>query len=152
MIVDERYQNGKFKDFFDFAKTYRKSNPKLLEALILVGAFDFGKTRSTLLQAIDQVLDGDLNIEQDGFLFDILTPKQMYEDKEELPDALISQYEKEYLGFYVSQHPVDKKFVAKQYLTIFKLSNAQNYKPILVHLIKLNKFELKMVKIWHSSH
>lgn len=39
-----------------------------LEALILVGAFDaFGKTRSTLLQAIDQVLDGDLNIEQDGF-------------------------------------------------------------------------------------
>lgn len=27
----------------------------------------------------------------------------MYEDKEELPDALISQYEKEYLGFYVSQ-------------------------------------------------
>ena len=45
----------------------------------------------------------------------------MYEDKEELPDALISQYEKEYLGFYVSQHPVDKMFVAKQYLTIFKL-------------------------------
>ena len=28
-----------------------------------------------------KVLDGDLNIEQDGFLFDILTPKQMYEDK-----------------------------------------------------------------------
>jgi DNA polymerase III alpha subunit len=47
-------------------------------------------------------------------------------------DQLISQYEKEYLGFYVSQHPVDKMFVAKQYLTIFKLSNAQNNKPILV--------------------
>ncbi|MGV1144065.1 hypothetical protein ACV56Z_17960 [Staphylococcus aureus] len=60
---------------------------------------------------------------------------------------------KEYLGFYVSQHPVDKKFVAKQYLTIFKLSNAQNYKPIEYSLIrKVNKFELKMVKIWHSSH
>ena len=82
-----------------------ESKRESYEALILVGAFDaFGKTRSTLLQAIDQVLDGDLNIEQDGFLFDILTPKQMYEDKEELPDALISQYEKEYLGFYVSQH------------------------------------------------
>ena len=123
------------------------------EALILVGAFDaFGKTRSTLLQAIDQVLDGDLNIEQDGFLFDILTPKQMYEDKEELPDALISQYEKEYLGFYVSQHPVDKMFVAKQYLTIFKLSNAQNNKPILVQFDKVKQIRTKMVKIWHSSH
>ena len=85
VIVDERYQNGKFKDFFDFARRIPKrvKTRKLLEALILVGAFDaFGKTRSTLLQAIDQVLDGDLNIEQDGFLFDILTPKQMYEDKE----------------------------------------------------------------------
>ncbi|MGT0201969.1 hypothetical protein ACVNPX_00410 [Staphylococcus aureus] len=37
----------------------------------------------------------------------ILTPKQMYEDKEELPDALISQYAT-LSGFYVSQHPVDK--------------------------------------------
>ena len=130
-----------------------ESKRKLLEALILVGAFDaFGKTRSTLLQAIDQVLDGDLNIEQDGFLFDILTPKQMYEDKEELPDALISQYEKEYLGFYVSQHPVDKMFVAKQYLTIFKLSNAQNNKPILVQFDKVKQIRTKMVKIWHSSH
>ena len=47
----------------------RVKTRKLLEALILVGAFDaFGKTRSTLLQAIDQVLDGDLNIEQDGFI------------------------------------------------------------------------------------
>ncbi|HHX2979763.1 TPA: OB-fold nucleic acid binding domain-containing protein, partial [Staphylococcus aureus] len=72
-----------------------------------------------------------------------LTPKQMYEDKEELPDALISQYEKEYLGFYVSQHPVDKKFVAKQYLTIFKLSNAQNYKPILVQFDKVKQIRTK---------
>ncbi|HHZ7115250.1 TPA: DNA polymerase III subunit alpha [Staphylococcus aureus] len=146
VIVDERYQNGKFKDFFDFARRIPKrvKTRKLLEALILVGAFDaFGKIRSTLLQAIDQVLDGDLNIEQDGFLFDILTPKQMYEDKEELPDALISQYEKEYLGFYVSQHPVDKKFVAKQYLTIFKLSNAQNYKPILVQFDKVKQIRTK---------
>ncbi|MGT2610580.1 helix-hairpin-helix domain-containing protein [Staphylococcus aureus] len=51
VIVDERYQNGKFKDFFDFARRIPKrvKTRKLLEALILVGAFDaFGKTRSTL--------------------------------------------------------------------------------------------------------
>ena len=27
-------------------------------------------------------------------LFDILTPKQAYEDKEELPDKMLSDYEK----------------------------------------------------------
>ncbi|MDN8974836.1 OB-fold nucleic acid binding domain-containing protein, partial [Staphylococcus aureus] len=47
------------------------------------------------------------------------------------------------LGFYVSQHPVDKKFVAKQYLTIFKLSNAQNNKPILVQFDKVKQIRTK---------
>ena len=62
-------------------------NRKLLESLILVGAFDtFGKTRATLLQAIDQVLDLNSDVEQDDMLFDLLTPKQSYEEKEELPD------------------------------------------------------------------
>lgn len=146
VIVDERYQNGKFKDFFDFARRIPKrvKTRKLLEALILVGAFDvFGKTRATLLQSIDQVLDSDLNLDQDGFLFDMLTPKQTYEEKEELSDTLISQYEKEYLGFYVSQHPVDKKFGAKQYLTIYKLTNAQNNKPILVQFDKIKQIRTK---------
>lgn len=45
--------------------------------------------------------------------------------KEELPDQLISEYEKEYLGFYISKHPVEKEFNKKQYLTIYKLSNAK---------------------------
>ena len=49
---------------------------KLLEALILVGAFDhFGKNRATLLQTIDQVLDTASDVEQDDMLFDILTPE-----------------------------------------------------------------------------
>ncbi|HFG9130242.1 TPA: DNA polymerase III subunit alpha [Staphylococcus argenteus] len=146
VIVDERYQNGKFKDFFDFARRIPKrvKTRKLLEALILVGAFDvFGKTRATLLQSIDQVLDSDLNLDQDGFLFDMLTPKQTYEEKEELSDTLISQYEKEYLGFYVSQHPVDKKFESKQYLSIYKLTNAQNNKPILVQFDKIKQIRTK---------
>ncbi len=43
VIVDERYQNGKFKDFFDFARRIPKrvKTRKLLEALICSrGAFD----------------------------------------------------------------------------------------------------------------
>ncbi|MEJ7395986.1 hypothetical protein, partial [Staphylococcus epidermidis] len=85
-------------------------------SLILVGAFDtFGKNRATLLNAIDQVLDDISDIEQDGFIFDVLTPKASYEEKEELPDHVLSEYEKEYLGFYVSTHPVEKAFEQKQY-------------------------------------
>ena len=66
-----------------FQDVYQKGkNRKLLESLILVGAFDtFGKTRATLLQAIDQVLDLNSDVEQDEMLFDLLTPKQSYEEK-----------------------------------------------------------------------
>ena len=56
---------------------------------------------------------------------------------------LLVSMKKEYLGFYVSQHPVDKMFVAKQYLTIFKLSNAQNNKPILVQFDKVKQIRTK---------
>ena len=40
----------------------------------------------------------------------ILTPKQSYTDKDEFSDQMISSYEMEYLGFYVSNHPVEKQF------------------------------------------
>ncbi|RIP08246.1 DNA polymerase III subunit alpha, partial [Staphylococcus gallinarum] len=129
LIVEERKANGFYKDFFDFTRRIPKriKTRKLLESLILVGAFDtFGKNRATLLNAIDQVLDDISDIEQDGFIFDVLTPKASYEEKEELPDHVLSEYEKEYLGFYVSTHPVEKAFEQKQYLGIYKLANAQD--------------------------
>lgn len=63
-----------------------------------MGAFDiFGKNRATLLHSIDQVIDQVTDIEQDDMLFDFFTPKQSYEEKEELPDQLISEYEKRIL-------------------------------------------------------
>ena len=49
------------------------------------------------------------NVEQNDLLLDILTPKQSY-DKDEFSDQMISSYEMEYLGFYVSNHPVEKQF------------------------------------------
>lgn len=146
LIVDERYQNGEFKDFFDFARRLPKrvKTRKLLESLILVGAFDtFGKNRATLLQSIDQVIDQVTDIEQDDMLFDFFTPKQDYEEKDELPDKLISEYEKEYLGFYISKHPVEKEFNKKQYLTIYRLNNAQNYHPILVQFDQIKRIRTK---------
>ncbi|MGX0330355.1 DNA polymerase III subunit alpha [Staphylococcus cohnii] len=146
LIVDERKNNGAYKDFFDFTRRIPKriKSRKLLEALILVGAFDtFGKNRATLLQSIDQVLDDVTDVEQDGFIFDVLTPKTTYEEKEELPDQVLSDYEKEYLGFYVSTHPVEKAFEEKQYLGIYKLNNARDNQPIFVQIDQLKRIRTK---------
>ncbi|MEB6169190.1 DNA polymerase III subunit alpha [Staphylococcus pseudoxylosus] len=146
LIVDERKENGYYKDFFDFTRRIPKriKSRKLLEALILVGAFDtLGKNRATLLQSIDQVLDDVSDVEQDGFIFDVLTPKTNYEDKEELPDKVLSDYEKEYLGFYVSTHPVEKAFEQKQYLGIYKLANARDHQPIFIQIEGFKKIRTK---------
>ena len=88
-------------------------------------AYDLGKNRATLLQSIDQVLDDVSNVEQDGFIFDVLTPKASYAETEELEDQVLSDYEKEYLGFYVSTHPVEKAFEQKLALEFF-LQNQKN--------------------------
>lgn len=146
LIIETRQSGGNFKDFFDFARRIPKriKTRKLLEALILVGAFDqLGQNRATLLQSIDQVLDDVSSVEQDDLIFDVLTPKTTYEDKEELPDKVLSDYEKEYLGFYISTHPVEKAFNKKQYLGIYKLSNAVNNKPIIIQVENVKKIRTK---------
>src|SRR5699024_944103 len=146
LMVDERKSNGIYKDFFDFTRRIPKriKSRTLLDALILLETFDtMGKNRATLVHAIDQVLDDVSNVEQDDFIFDVLTPKTSYEDKEELPDQVLSDYEKEYLGFYVSTHPVEKAFEEKQYLGIYKLNNARDNQPIFIQIDQLKRIRTK---------
>lgn len=145
-IVDERYQNGRYKDFFDFTRRLsgRVKTRKLLEALILVGAFDqFGETRATLLGTLDEVLDSSSQVEQDALIFDFVTPKLEYQQKEELPDLALSNFEKEYLGFYITKHPMEKLFDSKQFLGIYKLNNANNHQPVLVQMDTLRRIRTK---------
>ena len=49
-----------------------------------------------------------------------------------MPEQQLSDYEKQYLGFYVSMHPVEKQFVKKQYLGIYQLNSKLINQPILV--------------------
>ena len=56
---------------------------------------------------------------------------------------MLSDYEKEYLGFYISKHPVEKEFDKKQYLGIYKLGNAQNHQPILVQFDAIKQIRTK---------
>lgn len=133
LIVQERQDNGPYTDFFNFCDRIpsRIRTRRLLEPLILTGALDcFGKNRATLLQSIDQVIDIKSDLDQ-NFLDSFATTKRDYFETEEMPDQRISEYEKQYLGFYISTHPIEKLFHKKQYLGVFQL-NSQVKQPILI--------------------
>ncbi|MDP4468505.1 DNA polymerase III subunit alpha [Staphylococcus hyicus] len=134
MIVKERQENGPYKNLFDFCQRIpgRVRSRRLLEALILSGAMDcFNKNRATLLQSIDKVSDFQSELDQ-TFLEAFSTTKQAYEETEEMPDQQISNYEKQYLGFYVSKHPAEKAFENKQYLGVYPLTTQVHHEPMLV--------------------
>ncbi|ARJ49992.1 DNA polymerase III subunit alpha [Staphylococcus lutrae] len=144
-IVRERHENGEYKDFFDFCKRIpgRVRTRRFLQALIFTGAMDcFGRNRATLLQSIDKVSDSEMNIDI-HFVEAFSTPKQEYKEVKEIPDQQLSDYEKQYLGFYVSTHPVEKLFLSKQYLGIFSLNSQAERQPILITLDQVRVIRTK---------
>lgn len=133
-IISERIENGQFKDFFDFCDRIpnRIRTRRLLEALIFAGALDcFGKNRATLLQSIDLIADTSSEVDK-SLIEHFATVKKEYHDTDEMPDEQLSAYEKEYLGFYVSLHPIEKLFLKKQYLGIHRIHKQALNQPILV--------------------
>lgn len=114
-IVEEREANGLYKDFFDFCERVDFSvlNKKALEALIKVGVFDsMGYSRSGLLSVYERLVSNivkDRKKEATGVmsLFDFseiedrTIPNITFEDYDQL------KIEKENLGLYVSDHPLN---------------------------------------------
>ena len=120
-IVQEREQNGKFKDFEDFCKraTRKGVNKKCVESLIKCGAFDGMKYRSVLLQSYEKIIEGISSTERNNVsgqfnLFDMGAVPKMetfsydYPKIPEFPKKQLLSFEKELLGLYVSGHPLDK--------------------------------------------
>jgi len=119
-VIEERSKNGPFRDLADFCKRVENSkvNRRVLEGLILCGAFDFtGTYRSRLFAALDDVLrfcginrdPNQLNIfgslsfntGENGGLLE-LPDIDEWDDKDRL------RKEKEALGFYITGHPLDR--------------------------------------------
>lgn len=130
-ILRERNTNGPFKNFLDFLfrSESRALNSKLLEALILSGAFDeLNENRPTLLANMEGALKyAQKRKESEAFgqvsLFDPEEEAAMETfDMEEHPDSTLLEkleIEKELLGFYVSGHPMDMyKDVWKRCVTV----------------------------------
>ena len=118
-ILDERQANGPYTDFLDFIKRSNQKvlNSGVLEGLINSGTFDsMGYNRPTLLAnyeaAIKSVKD-DKEAKEFGqnFLFGAEDVGLSSFEMVVQPDYDFMQkleIEKEYLGFYVSGHPLDK--------------------------------------------
>ena len=110
-----------FEDLFELAVSLSAIhfNRKFIEPLIKSGALDdFGKDRATLLASIDAAEKHAKivrpNDEEDLFSSNhFIFGKPKYIDAEPIPQKIKLQFEKEVLGFYLSEHPVEtvrKKF------------------------------------------
>ena len=117
-ILDERAANGPYKDFLDFA---RRSDPKVLnsgvlDGLINSGSFDcFGYNRPTLLANYEMAIksvkeDKDAQMMGQNLLFGADDTETNTFEMKVQPDYDFLEkleIEKNYLGFYVSGHPLD---------------------------------------------
>jgi DNA polymerase-3 subunit alpha len=91
LIVSKR--NGRWKSLADFVKSV-KVNKKVLEALIKAGAFDFtGMSRAEMLSKLS---------EKDS----LYTTRGLFQTAQKVQEDY-SKYEREVLGFYLAQHPLD---------------------------------------------
>lgn len=110
-VRDEHQQ--RFETIFDLAVTLTSVHfqRKVVEPLIKAGALDeFGKDRATLLATIegaqkqaDFMRPGGNDL-FDGTIMAFGTPK--YIEMSAMPEKIKLQYEKEVLGFYLSDHPI----------------------------------------------
>ncbi len=120
-IINMRQKNGRFKSLYDFTEKIdsRLVNRKVVESLVKCGAMDsLGHYRSQLSAMIDRALEVAGGIQKDrssGQLsfFDKFEDqenfKKSYQDIPNIPEWPENQllaYEKEMLGFYITNHPL----------------------------------------------
>ncbi len=123
MIVNERKENGEYKDIFDFCCRVnpRQINKRVLENLIKAGALDsLGSTRQSLFNAIDVALsEGQRAVReresgQISLFGEMPTPEPKSQtDKkitpeEEWPLLQKLSFEKDVIGIYLSGHPLEE--------------------------------------------
>ncbi len=128
----ENREKGKFKDIFDFVKRcYGKAvNTKVLENLILAGAFDkLGYNRKTLIENLEVITNyaeiGDL-------LEESFMKPELKEYKEYTPNEIMN-YELMVFGFYLSNNPITS-YKLQNSKTI-DLKNLKNYFDKVVDII-----------------
>lgn len=120
-IVEERNNGGEFASFEDFVRRVTASslNKKSMEALVLSGAFDcFGHPRSQLMEVFPKFMElvsADRKAKAMGqySFFDSFQEETEAVNKIDYPNIkeynkdTILKFEKEFVGIYLSGHPLD---------------------------------------------
>ncbi len=120
LIIQEREENGEYRNFEDFiSRNINHINKRLVESLVLGGAFDaFGYHRSQLMAVYENVIDRanhDKKNRASGqfSMFEAFEEVAQtinaieYPNIKEFNKETILKYEKEYVGIYLSGHPLD---------------------------------------------
>lgn len=108
-ILNDRDQLGPYKSIEDFLHRMDQRFLKVdtILPLILVGAFDhLGYNRATLHDNLEALIQNRLYTGQSMSLFKELEPKII--NKAEFDKDRLLAYEKEYLGFSLEDHPLNK--------------------------------------------
>lgn len=145
-IVRERENNGHFQDMYDLKNRIdgKKLNKNALQGLIKSGALDvFGDTRKTLLQIAANLSETDENYTHYSFLSDMGFELKKNETQTEMSTLDMLDYEKEVLGFYISEHPIHK--VKRELAFSSPLSFQSQHKEgsFLIYISNVRKIKTK---------
>ncbi|HEX5242470.1 MAG TPA: DNA polymerase III subunit alpha, partial [Tepidisphaeraceae bacterium] len=120
-IIAEREKNGPFASLFDFTERVdlRQVTRSTMEALVKCGAFaSTGANRAQLIASLDRAIEMGQQSQQDQRAGQLnmfaamaaAAPARMTAGSlpaiDELPDADLLKFEKEFLGFYITSHPL----------------------------------------------
>lgn len=147
-------KSKKFEDLFDFCTrvSSKAINRKTLEVLVHSGSFDeFKEDRAVLLASLDVALEHaqlfkvDESSQVELFLDEFqLKPKYVQVDPIRLEDKL--SFEKEALGFYLSDHPVsifEKRLKQAGANVLFELSLEHKRAVTGVYITSIRKIRTK---------
>ncbi len=147
----ESQQDGEFKSLYDFCTRidYKAYNTRTLESLIKSGAFsNIEKSRKQLIENLEPLIAAakrqseSKSLGQASLFAGMTTSTGLELDKyqltgsnEEFDDKQIQAFEKEYLGFYVTSHPLSSIADKLPFLTthnIAELKDMPNDKPVTI--------------------
>ncbi len=141
MIIEEREKNGEYKSIYDFCKRIdpKATNKRVMEGLIKSGAFvNLEKSRKQLLENLEYIVNTankEAKAKELGqtSLFAGLednedfagTQFQLAGSDEEFSNKELQSFEKEFLGFYVSSHPLSSIMDKMDFLETHKISEVK---------------------------
>lgn len=133
-IIKEREENGPFESIYDFCTRVdsKCSNKRVLEGLIKAGAFsNIEKSRKQLLENLEYIVSTASREAQAKdlgqcslFTGQCDAPKfTLAGTDEEFDDKQVQMFEKEFLGFYVTSHPLSSIRDKLPFLMTHKISD-----------------------------